>query len=137
MDPKGVKRSVKSWTTRFYQDFFENCNIWVQIKALKIRSVQCYGVNWIPFLGRQCKMLFLAVSKYCGSDLLRLTLLLLLLLLLFLLLVLFEHLFNLTVFVRFKDTNIFWTSTKKELSRLEIFYRARENSLALAESLNF
>ena len=25
------------------------------MKALKIKSVQCFGVNWIPFGGRQCK----------------------------------------------------------------------------------
>ena len=34
--------------------FFENYNICAQIKALKIRLVLCYGMNWIYFFGRQC-----------------------------------------------------------------------------------
>ena len=33
-----------------YEEFFhENDKIWVRINALKIQSVQCYGVIWIPF----------------------------------------------------------------------------------------
>ena len=50
---KGVKRSVKSWAKWFCKSHLENFYIWVRrIKALKIRSVQCYGMNRIPFFLR-------------------------------------------------------------------------------------
>ena len=39
----------------FVRVFLKICNIWVKITALKMRSVQCYGMNWIAFFGRQCK----------------------------------------------------------------------------------
>ena len=49
---KGVKRSVKSWAKWFCKSHLENFYIWVRrIKALKIRSVQCYGMNRILFFG--------------------------------------------------------------------------------------
>ena len=50
----GLKRCQKKREVIKYKImkfFFENYSIWMRIKALKIRSVQCYGVNWIPFLG--------------------------------------------------------------------------------------
>ena len=66
--PKRCQKSVKSWITRFCKDFLENYNIWVQIKALKIQSVQCYGVNWIPFFGRQCSFSCIYKSSVNSLD---------------------------------------------------------------------
>ena len=54
LDSKGAKRSKKSLTTPFWKSFLESYKIQMRIMAVKIRSVQCYGVNWIPFFWRHC-----------------------------------------------------------------------------------
>ena len=47
------------------KSFLKKYNFWVQIKALKIWSVQCYyGVNWIPIFGRQCRNFCCTQWKY-------------------------------------------------------------------------
>ena len=51
LDSKSCQRSVKSWTTRLYQGFHKNYNIWVRIMALKSGSVKCHVVNWTSFFG--------------------------------------------------------------------------------------
>ena len=46
------KVSKEAWSHElqvFVWIFLENYNISAQSKAVKIRSVQCYVVNWIPF----------------------------------------------------------------------------------------
>ena len=48
---------MKSWTIRFWNIFFENYKTKVRSQALKIRSVQCYEVNWIPFFWSHCMIL--------------------------------------------------------------------------------
>ena len=64
LDSGGVKRTVKSWTTKFWQGFLENCKISVLIEALKIQSVQCYWVNLIPFFGRYCMKWLCGMNRF-------------------------------------------------------------------------
>ena len=54
MDAKGVKRSVKMWTTTFYKSFLKNILLYISSRLSKIHSVHTYVMPRTVYFGWIC-----------------------------------------------------------------------------------